>query len=174
MRKSILLLCALTLLIMSSSAIIVYANPSNEGSLGSGYYVTTNWHGIDVPSGAAVIATAKTTNRDVDKVTFTWINPAGQTVWTETVAVQFDGTYYNGKKVYSATSTYTPEALGDWTVKALFIDQNGHFHCCCTSEVARRATSFNVVPEIPLIGTAGASIAMFAGLAVKMKRKPQH
>jgi hypothetical protein len=153
---------------------IVYANPSNEGSLGSGYYVTTNWHGVDVPPGTGVIATAKTTDHDVDQVTFTWINPAGQTVWTETVPVQFDGTYYGYKKVYSATSTYTPEALGDWTVKALFIDQSGHLHCCCTSEVARRATSFNVIPEIPLIGTAGASIAMFAGLAVKMKRKPQH
>jgi hypothetical protein len=153
---------------------IVYADPNEEGSLGSGYYITTNWHGVDVPPGAAVIATAKTTNRDIDQVTFIWINPANQTVWTKTVPVQFDGTYYDYKKVYSATSTYTPEALGDWTVKAEFIDQGGHSHRCCTSKVPRRATSFNVVPEIPLIGTAGASIAMFAGLAVKMKRKPQN
>ena len=63
--------------------------------------------------------------------------------------------------------------LGDWTVKALFIDQRGYCHCTCDSTLARKATSFFVVPEIPLIGTAGASIAMFAGLAVKMKRKPQ-
>jgi hypothetical protein len=31
----------------------------------------------------------------------------------------------------------------------------------------------HVIPELPIIGTAGASIAMFAGLAIKMKRKPQ-
>ena len=40
-------------------------------------------------------------------------------------------------------------------------------------KVARRATSFNVIPEIPIIGTAGASIAMIAGFTYKMKRKPQ-
>ncbi len=33
------------------------------------------------------------------------------------------------------------------------------------------ANHLHVVPEIPLIGTVGASIAMFSGLAVKMRRK---
>jgi len=50
---------------------------------------------------------------------------------------------------------------------------NAAFASVLAHTVARKATSFFVVPEIPLIGTAGASIAMFAGLAAKMKRKPQ-
>ncbi|MCJ7762138.1 hypothetical protein MUP38_01630 [Candidatus Bathyarchaeota archaeon] len=54
------------------------------------------------------------------------------------------------------------------------MDERGFGICTCTHTVARKATSFFVVPETPLIGTAGASIAMFAGLAVKMKRKPQN
>ena len=36
----------------------------------------------------------------------------------------------------------------------------------CTAQA-----SLFVVPEIPLIGTAGATLAMFAGLAIHMKRK---
>lgn len=174
MHKGIPLLCALILLIVSSSIIIVYADTSTEGSLSSGYYVTTNWHGIDVPPGAIVNATAETTNYYMTQVIFTWINPAGQTVFTQTVPLQFNGTYYYGKKVYFATSTYTPAALGNWTVYARFTDQSNHIFYCCKSNLMRRATSFNVIPEIPIIGTAGASIAMFAGLVVKMRRKPKH
>jgi len=150
---------------------IAYAQ-SGEGSLSSGYYVTTNWHGVDVPTGVAVTATAKTTDHDVDKVQFIWKNPAGQTIWTDTVSVHSDGTY-NGHTVYSASSTHTPQEIGDWTVQVLFLDVHYSCRCSWTETVARRATSFNVVPEIPVIGTAGASIAMFAGLAIKMKRKPQ-
>ena len=99
MRKSIILLCALTLLIVSSGAMIVSATPTGEGSLNSGYYVTTNWHGVDVPTGAEVIATAKTTNHDVDKVAFIWITCAAETAWTDLVPVQWDATDHSGKKV---------------------------------------------------------------------------
>jgi len=172
MRKSIILICALALLIVSSGAMIAYADVSEtEGSLASGYYVTTNWHGVDVPIGAEVTATAKTTDSSIKEVRFEWLNPAGEIVYTETVPVQDTGDYYNWKRVYFASSKYTPEELGDWAVKANFIDHNFHFVYNCVTKVPKRATSFFVVPEIPLIGTAGASIAMFAGLAVKMKRK---
>jgi hypothetical protein len=150
---------------------IAYAE-STEGSLSSGYYITTNWHGIDVPLGAEVTATAKTTDHDVDKVTFVWLDPEEHTNWTDTVPVQPDGTYH-GKTVYSASSTHTPEEVGDWTVKALFVDNHSHHLYSCSCKVPKRATSFFVIPEIPIIGTAGVSIAVLAGLAVKMKRKPQ-
>jgi hypothetical protein len=170
MRKNILLLCALTLLLATSTAMIAHAAPT-EGSLNSGYYVTTNWHGINVPTGTEVTATAKTTDHHVDKVTFIWKNPAGQTIWTDTVPVQPDGTY-NGKTVYSASSTHKPEEHGNWTVEALFLDEYSFFIFTWTETVTMQATLFFVVPEIPIIGTAGASIAMFAGLAIKMKRRP--
>ncbi len=172
MKKSILLLCALTLLIVTAATMTVRADLS-EGSLASGYYITTNWHGIDVPTGAEVIATAKTTDWRVDKVQFIWLDPSGYANWTDTVSVHPDGTY-NGHTVYSAVATHVPEEVGDWTVKANFLDLNGYSLCCCDHTVARKATSFFVVPEIPVIGTAGAAVAMFAGLAVKMRRKPQN
>jgi hypothetical protein len=172
MRKTTLLLCALTLLLVSSGAMMAHAY-SNEGSLSQGYYVTTNWHGINVPTGAAVTATAQTTNHYVDKVTFTWKNPTSQTIWTDTVPVHPDGTY-NGKTVYSASSTHTPTEHGNWTVEAKFQDEHNSIIFTWTETVAIKTTQFFVVPEIPIIGTAGASIAMFAGLAIKMKRKPQN
>jgi hypothetical protein len=172
MRKTTLLLCALTLLLVSNGAMIAYAY-SNEGSLSLGYYVTTNWHGIDVPTGTEVTATAKTTDHHVDKVTFTWKNPQGQTIWTDTVTVHPDGTY-NGKTVYSASSTHTPTEHGNWTVEAQFQDEHNYIIFTWTETVAIKTTQFFVVPEIPIIGTAGASIAMFAGLAIKTKRKPQN
>jgi hypothetical protein len=145
-----------------------------DGSLESGYAVTSNYHGIDVPSGTEVVVTAMTTDPHVDKVTFTWKNPAGQSVLTETEKVYSNGTTFKGKLVYYANSTFTPNAMGDWGVQAKFLDV--HHFCMWTwvEKVARRATSFNVIPEVPVIGTAGASIAMVAGLAYKMKRKPQH
>jgi hypothetical protein len=174
-----LILCAFTLLLASSLALMTaygYAWGSygwgsyGWGYYGSGYYygITTNWEGVDVPMGATVIATAKTNNSQVDHIQFIWIDPNGHTVKTETKTVTFDGTHYK------AESNYVPTILGLWTVKAKFLDQNGFLHCCCDETVETKKTTFFVVPEIPLIGTAGASIAMFAGLAIKMKRKPKN
>lgn len=171
LRKSILL-STLLLLFLSSCIAMVYATTS-WGSLSSGYAVTSNYHGKDVPSGADVVVTAMTTDAKVDHVIFVWTNPAGQIVWADIDSVESNGPEYDGKLVYYANSTHKPEALGDWGVKAIFVDLNGIFRCHLKLFVARRATSFNVIPEIPIIGTAGASIAMIAGLTYKMKRKPQ-
>lgn len=171
MHKRVLL-SALVLLMISSFIMLAYAH-NWDGSLESGYGVTSNWHGIDVPPGANVVVTAMTTDAKVDHVIFVWKNPAGQIIWADIESVYTNGTEYDGKLVYYANSTHKPEALGDWGVKAIFVDLNGIFRCHLKLFVARRATSFNVIPEIPIIGTAGASIAMIAGLTYKMKRKPQ-
>jgi hypothetical protein len=169
MRKSMLILCAFTLLLASSFVLMIVYGYTLD-SYGGGYYygISTNWEGVDVPMGATVIATAKTTNSHVDHIEFIWIDPNGHTVKTETKTVAFDGSYYK------AESNYVPTILGPWAIKAKFLDQNYYLHCCCETGVESRQTTFHVIPEIPLIGTAGASLATFAGLAVKMKRKPKN
>jgi hypothetical protein len=173
MRKSILL-STLMLLFLSSCIAMVYATNS-WGSLSSGYAVTSNYHGKDVPSGATVVVTTMTTDAKVDHVIFVWKNPAGQMIWADFAKVYTNGTTYekNGKPIYYATSTHKPEALGDWGVQAIFVDLNGLFRCHLRLFVARRATSFNVIPEVPIIGTAGASLAMLFGFTYKIKRKPK-
>lgn len=155
MRKSIIL-SVLALALVFSFVAVAYA-PSN-------YSVTSNYHGIDVPAGASVVVTASTTDATVYQVTFLWKNPGGNTVWTDVVPINPDGT---------ATSTHAPDEIGDWGVQALFQSPDGTTKQGVEEVIAIRATSFNVVPEVPLIGTAGASIAMLAGLTYKMKRKPQ-
>lgn len=170
-RKSILLAIAIAALV-SSFVTIAYAHNPN-GSLESGYGVTSNYHGIDVPSGAPVTVTAMTTDPSVDVVKFVWKNAAGQVIYTETKRVFSNGTTFDDKLVYYAISTFTPNSIGDWGVQARFLDVHRICRCIWVEKVARRATSFNVIPEIPLIGTAGASIAMVAGFTYKIKRKPQ-
>lgn len=178
-KTKIAILLGIILLASSNLVMLVNASPSNsnnEGSLNSGYAVTNNYHGIDVPAGAQVIVTAMSTDRDVDKVVFIWKNAAGQIVNTETVNVYTNGTRYpdnpSGKLVRYASSSYTPNTLGDWGVQAKFYETSGQ--CCgqCDTILATRATSFNVIPEVPLLGTAGISIAMVLGLAIfKVKKK---
>ena len=184
MRKNLLILCALTLILASTGMVIAaygytYYDPYSKyfpftgGWYTDSYYydLTTNWDGMDVPLGATVVATAQTTNSGIDRVEFIWTDPDGQIVKTETVAVQIDGTYM-GHFLYVAESTQELTANGIWTIQANFLDGAGYLHVACYSEPETRLTTLFVVPEIPLIGTAGASLAMFAGLAIKMKRKP--
>jgi hypothetical protein len=167
-RNSILLSVLVFSLVCSFAATVYAATPS----LASGYAVTSNYQGQDVPPGASVIVTAMTTDHRVDKVIFIWKDPSGHTAWTDTVSVFHNGTTYNGIEIYYAISTHTPSVLGDWGVQAKFINVVGFCWWTFDCKVACRATSFNVIPEVPIIGTAGASIAMVLGLAYKMKRKP--
>lgn len=174
-RNSILL--SVVVLLTVSSFVALASATDNEGSLKSGYAVTSNYHGVDVPSGTPVTVTAMTTDRRVDVVKFIWKNPADQVMFVEFKKVYSNGTTFNDngriKLVYFANSTYTPDAMGDWGVQAKFLDVYGFCRCWCTKRVHRRATSFNVIPEVPVIGTMGASAAMFAGLGYAIKRKRQ-
>jgi hypothetical protein len=167
------ILIGIILLISSNLVMLANATSDGEGSLSSGYAVTNNYHGQNVPFGADVIVTAMSTNSQVDEVRFIWKDPAGQVVWDETINVFHNGTTYNGKLVYYAISTHKPGAIGDWGVQAKFYDEINYCWMDFDIRLATRATSFNVVPELPLIGTAGASVAMVLGLALfKAKRKP--
>lgn len=171
MRKRILFAVFVAALI--GSLVSVASAYNWNGSLKSGYAVTSNYHGVDVPSGATVVVTTMTTDCSVDTVTFVWKNPAGQVVFTETKQVCTNGTKYNGKLIRYANSTFAPNSYGDWGVQAKFLDVHRFCRCTWTEKVAKRATSFNVIPEVPLIGTAGASIVMLSGLTYKLKRKPK-
>ena len=180
MRKSIFFY-ALAIALVCGLVTVAYA-ANNPIVLQDGYEITTNWHGSDVPPGTEVVATAMTINPEVTQVTFLWKNPAGQIAFQETVAVfqngttgsgQVKGTQYEDVAVSFAISEYTPQALGDWAVQALFQDSSGDTCQTMSWVLGIRATSFNVIPEIPLLGTAGAAIAMIAGFTYKIKRKPQ-
>ena len=173
MRRTIPL--AILFIALVGSFITLASAHNWDGSLESGYGVTSNYHGIDVPSSSTVVVTAMTTDAVVDHVLFVWKNPAEQIIWVDIESVYSNGTTYekDGKLIYYANSSHIPNSIGDWGVKAIFVDLNGIYRCETKLIVARRATSFNVIPEIPLLGTAGASIAMLAGFTYKIKRKPQ-
>jgi hypothetical protein len=168
-RGTSILLSTIAFLLICSFAMSVYAI-TPYGSLASGYAVTSNYHGVDVPPGASVVVTAMTTDYSVDKVTFIWKNPAGQVAFKETKPVYTNGTRYNGKLIRYANSTFAPNTIGDWGVQAKFLDVHNFCRWTWTERVARRATSFNVIPEVPVLGTAGASIIMLLGVAYKTKR----
>src|SRR3990170_1051558 len=169
-RRRSILLSILTFALICSFATIVYAP---EQTLSTGYAITSNYHGIDVPPGSNVVVTAMTTDPSVYQVTFLWKDPTGQTADKEEVTPLFtNGTMYDGKLIYYAISENIVYTIGDWGVQALFQAPGGKTKQGITEVVKIRATSFNVIPEVPLIGTAGASIAMIAGLTYRMKRKP--
>ena len=95
-------------------------------AISSGYAITTDYHGIDVPLGALVTATAGTTDANVTSVTFLWHYPDNETVAYEVnVPVWSNGSTYDGKLIYYANSSYIPDVLGDWGVQALFIGEGG-------------------------------------------------
>lgn len=173
--KKLILSSVFALALLTCFAGLVYAVEWTGPSLpstGSGYDVTTNYQGIDVPPGTTVTAYAATTDNTVVSVTFLWKNPLGNTVTT--IVDSTPTTYtYGALTIYVFESSYAPgvDGLGDWGVQALFQDSGGQTIQGIERVIAVRAASFNVIPEIPIIGTIGASLAMLAGFAYKLKRK---
>jgi hypothetical protein len=180
MRKSNLYLVLAIALACSLTAVAFASSPPI--TLTDGYEIITNYQGVDISPGTPVTATAMTIDPSVTQVTFLWKNPGGGTVYTDVVLVYTNGTLGSGKvkgtpytdvPVRFANATQTPNAIGDWGVQALFQDSGGQTIEGIENVVAVRARSFNVIPELPIIGTLGAAIAMLAGFTYKMKRKPQ-
>ncbi len=139
-------------------------------ALGSGYAVTTNYHGIDVLVGTPVTAIAGTLDPAVVNVTFRWHMPNGTTRWEVTVPVYTNGTleqWNNGTyaEIRYANDTQIPDMLGDWGVQAFFQDPTGMDKAGLSDVIEIRATSFNTMPEVPL-GTIIIGASMFAALGV--------
>jgi hypothetical protein len=109
--------------------------------------------------------TFKTNDQRVTQVLFIWKNPTNQIRWQDTVPV-----YKNGDFWY-ADSTHTPDAHGTWTVEAYSNVVLGWGNPCRDTVTIESKNTFFIVPEIPLLGTAGAMIAMLLGLAFIAKRK---
>jgi len=176
LRKAIVIL-ALFVFVSSSAVLLANAQPpeDQEGSLPSGYRVTSDWHGIDTPLGTDVHVKAYTTDAGVTQVTFIWRNAAEEIVFgPEVVTTKSTDGEYDGKTVYVFEAPiHAPDSIGDWGVQAIFQGPDGSARANCENVVAIRATSFNVIPEIPLLGSIGASIAMIGALGFKLKRKNQ-
>jgi len=185
------LLVALTLIVTPT---IVQAQ---WPAINSGYAVTTNWHGIDVPLGASVTAWAGTTDSTVEKVEFIWKDADGNVVRDEMVTVDATLDKYTtpavppgappeivdwaqkpmnwGITIWYAQDTYpsVTDPLGDWSVKAKFINAFGQTVSSESDSFPVRATSFNVVPEVSF-GTIAILIAMFGALLASKRFHVKH
>lgn len=160
----------------------------------SHYAVTTDWHGEIVPVGESVTAWAGTTDSEVYKVEFKWKNPLPNenVIFDENVTVF--GPYTtpdvppnvpqeivdwadnnHGFTIYYASNTQIPDEIGDWGVQILFYAPRGNLRGQESGIVKIRATSINVIPEIPVVGTAGAAAVMLLGIGLFWnKKKKQH
>lgn len=163
MKKLILIVIGLALLIGA-----VYAP---EESLGSGYAVTSNYHGIDVPIPSPVAVTAMTTDGDVYQVTFLWKKPDGSLWLSEEVSPLYEDGEYEGKPIYKADSTQTPDEIGDWGVQALFQSPDGKTKQGIEEVIKIKATSFFAIPEAAVIGTLGTVVAMLLGFGLFTTRR---
>jgi hypothetical protein len=175
MRKSIMLisLIAITLVVLSYSS-IAYAFWWGGWTQNNYYYeLSDDYPGpnIEIPLDTTVTVTAKTDDGRVDKIKFIWDNPGLGPLDIETKPVQSQTV--NGETYYYATTTRTLSLLGDWKLTVKFIDAANNECFTFDRTIQCRHTHFNVIPEIPVIGTAGVSIAMLAGLTYKLKRKPK-
>jgi len=149
-------------------------------AISSGYAVTTNWHGLDVPIGQNVTATAGTTDLGVTIVRFKWHNPSNITVRDWNVSVSGPITTptvppppipqeisdwagnNTGIPYLYAQDWYIPDAVGDWGVQAIFYNAT---HAKSNQTIKIRATSFNAVPEVPF-GTIAIMLSMLGALSV--------
>jgi len=175
---------AFAALLLSATTIVVQAQ---WAAISSGYAVTTNWHGMDVPLGQLVTAWAGTTDGTVHSVEFEWKDPDSSSVWNDTVSVfgpfttpdvpntvppEIENWAINnqGFAIWYANCTHDPSEwtetiIGDWTVKAKFVNTVGIPGQDYTSF---RATSFVVIPEVPF-GIIVVLLSMFGAFAVKKK-----
>jgi hypothetical protein len=167
----------LAALLASAFLVLVSIVQAPWSTLGTGYAITSNYHGIDIPPGTPVTITAGTLDHSITQVTFRWHFPNGTAAWTDTVVPVYSngtqGTWNNGtvKDILYAQDTQIPTVMGDWGVQAFFQDATGRTKSDVDDVVAIKATSFNVIPEIALIGTAGAAIAMLLGFGLFAKSR---
>lgn len=154
--------------LMLSALGMAYAQLLN---LSTGYSVDSNFHGIDVPPGSTVAVTAFTTDMEVYQVTFIWHYPDKTIAFgPEVDATEVPGALYEGNPVNTYSSSHTVNLPGDWGVQALFQSPDGKTKETIDYVISTKATSFFVVPFIPL-GTVGSLAAMLLVLGVYIKRK---
>jgi hypothetical protein len=113
--------------------------------------------------------TATTDDPNVRRVEFFWESPTWQCTYNAEDIV--DGT---------AVSSAVVNEYGTWRVYIHFNDENGEDQCKLeqlgVNYLEITVVRINHTPEIPIIGTFGALIAMLAGVAFKIRKtnKPKH
>jgi hypothetical protein len=121
----------LAVFIFVASSTILLANAQTieeqEGSLPSGYRVTSDWHGIDTPLGTEVHVKGYTTDTGVTQVTFIWRNAAEEIVFgPDVVTTKSTDGAIDGKTVYVFEApVHAPDSIGDWGVQAIFQGPGG-------------------------------------------------
>jgi hypothetical protein len=134
------------------------------------YNVFSNFEGKDIPLGANVIVTGLTNDPAVNTIEFHWLAPGivmeEDHAFFDSFAVTIDpnGTRY-------ATSEHAPNIIGNWEVHVRFL-RDGVVIDTGVILVGVHYQLF-VVPEIPLIGTAGSIAAMLSGFAYTRRKKLQ-
>lgn len=164
----------LTLLVLGllASMNIVYAPWS---TLGTGYAITSDFHGIDVPPSTPVTVTAGSLDTHVTQITFRWHRPDESVAREVTVAIFTNGTFGNwnngtSAEIRYAIDSFAPDVLGDWGVQAFFQDSTGMDRADLENVIKIRATSFNAIPEVPL-GTVVILLSMFGALSIFALKK---
>lgn len=178
---------ALTIMLISiSTLVLVNIAYAPWSTLGTGYAITSNYHGVDVLPGIPITITAGTLDSNVVQITFRWHRPPdgnGDVAREVTVPVvtspypppnvpQEVGDYVNSTTIWYAQDTWIPDPdeIGDWGVQAFFRDSIGTDKAGLEDVIKIRATSFNTIPEIPL-GTIAATATMILALAFFMVKK---
>jgi NADH:ubiquinone oxidoreductase subunit 5 (subunit L)/multisubunit Na+/H+ antiporter MnhA subunit len=186
--KTITIIVIITAILAMTGTVLANGYGSWSPIVSTGYAVTSNYQGVDVQIGTNVTVTAGTTDLTITTIVFRWHDPTDNVVFEDEVAVSgplttpavplnvsqhiIDWASDNpGKQYLYAQSTHTPEIIGDWGVQAFFIGPDGKTQSGVEDVVQIRSTSFNVVPEVPVIGSAGAVVAMVLGLGFFMQRK---
>lgn len=152
---------------------LVHAYDWSGTSIDSGYAVTTDWHGVEVPLGTLVTARAGTTNLDVVEVKFRWLKPDKTEAWPPFLVTAYTEELWNGQTVRVFINAQTPDELGDWGVQAVFYDGDGTGVGPIPDQpdkIAIRATSFFAVPEVPF-GTIIIALSMFGTLSAFILKK---
>lgn len=172
MKKKLMLVLMLTSISLFVSVAIVYAPWS---TLGTGYAITSNYHGIEVPPGTPITVTAGTLDSNVVKITFRWHMPNDTVRWEVTVPIFTNGTtgeWNDGTTalIRYAQDTQIPDVIGDWGVQAFFQDSTGKDRAGLKDVIKIKATSFNAVPEVPF-GTIAIFIVMLGALSVFALKK---
>jgi len=153
-------------------------------TLGTGYAITSNYHGVDVLPGTPITITAGTLDPNVVQITFRWHRPpdgngdVAREVTVPVVASPYPPPdtpqevidYANSTTIWYAQDTWAPDETGDWGVQAFFRDSTGKDKAGLESVISIKATSFNIIPEIPL-GTIAATATMILALAFFMVKK---
>jgi len=169
---------SLTMLFIVHVMLFISAVYAPWSTLGTGYAITSNYHGEDVIPSTPVTVTAGTLDQNIVQVTFRWHEPPdgnGPIAREEAKLVEPNGTmgeWNNGTTalILYANDTYAPDIVGDWGVQAFFQDSAGTEKAGLENVVMIRATSFNTIPEIP-VGTISATVTMLIALVFFMGKK---